>query len=113
MKGSAPWQKDTETRSSFKRARATSGIAHSIIEACQELRAEPGYTGTAQITSDLAVKLMVHELAFICRLHEIEYSADAWGEAMDAACAKEGRGRHEHRMRLVLPELRRASGGRL
>ena len=65
-----------------------SGITHSIIEACQEIRAEPGYTGTAQITSDPAVRLMVHQLAFICRLHEIEYSVDAWGEAMDACLAK-------------------------
>ena len=65
-----------------------SGIAHSIIEACQEIRAEPGYTGTAQITSDPAVRLMVQQLAYICRLHEIEYSVDAWGEAVDACRAK-------------------------
>lgn len=43
-----------------------SGIAHSIVAACAEIRAEPGYTGTAQITSDPAVRLMVHQLAFIC-----------------------------------------------
>lgn len=42
-----------------------SGIAHSILDACREIRAEPG-TGTAQITGDPAVRLMVHQLAFIC-----------------------------------------------
>jgi hypothetical protein len=42
-----------------------SGIAHSIVAACAEIRAEPN-TGTAQITSDPAVRLMVHQLAFIC-----------------------------------------------
>ena len=43
-----------------------SGIAHSIVSACQEIRAETGFTGTAQITSDPAIRLMVHQLAFIC-----------------------------------------------
>jgi hypothetical protein len=42
-----------------------SGIAHSILDACREIRAEPG-TGTAEITGDPAVRLMVHQLAFIC-----------------------------------------------
>ena len=43
-----------------------SGIAHSIINACWEIRAEPNHTGTDQIKNDPAVKLMVHQLAFIC-----------------------------------------------
>lgn len=43
-----------------------SGIAHSIVAACAEIRAEPNHTGTAQITSDPAVQLMVHQLAYVC-----------------------------------------------
>ena len=43
-----------------------SGIAHSIVQACCEIRSEPSFTGTAQICSDPAIRLMVHQLAFIC-----------------------------------------------
>jgi hypothetical protein len=43
-----------------------SGIAHSIVDACAEIRGEPNHAGTAQITSDPAVQLMVHQLAYIC-----------------------------------------------
>lgn len=46
-----------------------SGIALSIVEACREIRSEPNHTaGTAQITSDPAIRLMAHQLAFICGL---------------------------------------------
>jgi hypothetical protein len=43
------------------------GIALSIVEACREIRAGNGFNGTDQITSDPAVRLMVHQLAFICK----------------------------------------------
>lgn len=43
-----------------------SGIAHSIVRACAEIRNEPSPTGTSQITNDPAIRLMVHQLAFIC-----------------------------------------------
>ena len=45
-----------------------SGIAYSIIDACQEIRSEPDYKsrGTIAITSDPAVRLMVYQLAFLC-----------------------------------------------
>lgn len=43
-----------------------SGIALSIAEACKEARSEPGHGGTAALTSDPAIRLMVHQLAFIC-----------------------------------------------
>ena len=42
-----------------------SGIAHSIVAACQEARAEPDHKGTAALTSDPAIRLMVHQLAFL------------------------------------------------
>jgi hypothetical protein len=53
-----------------------SGIAHSIVTACQEIRAEPNHTGTAQITSDPAVRLMIHQLAFICRANDDQIGED-------------------------------------
>jgi hypothetical protein len=45
-----------------------SGIAHSILEACQEIRGEPDNSkrGTVGITADPAVRLMVYQLAFVC-----------------------------------------------
>lgn len=43
-----------------------SGIAHSIVDACQEMRLEPTHKGTDEITSDAAVRLMVHQLSFLC-----------------------------------------------
>jgi hypothetical protein len=60
-----------------------SGIAHSIAEACREIRETPGFSGTAQITSDPAIRLMIHQLAFICGVHELE-SLDAYGKAVNA-----------------------------
>ena len=45
-----------------------SGIAYSIIDACQEIRSGSDYkaSGTIAITSDAAVRLMVYQLAFLC-----------------------------------------------
>jgi hypothetical protein len=45
-----------------------SGIASSVVDACQEIRGEPDYKsrGTIAITSDPAVRLMVYQLAFLC-----------------------------------------------
>lgn len=57
-----------------------SAIAHSIVEACQEIRYEPGYTGTAQITSDPAIRLMVHQLAHICRANDGQIDLAEYGK---------------------------------
>lgn len=43
-----------------------SGIAHSIVEACAELRDEGA--GTATICADPAVRLMIYQLGGICGL---------------------------------------------
>jgi len=43
-----------------------SGIAHSIVAACQEARAEPDHGGTADLCADPAIRLMVHQLVFLC-----------------------------------------------
>ncbi len=47
-----------------------SGIALAIVEACREIRAQPDYNGTDQITHDPAVQLMVNQLAWICGISE-------------------------------------------
>ena len=61
-----------------------SGIAHSIVEACQEMRAEPGHSGTNEITSDPAIRLMVHQLAFLCHVAEIDSASDVYGKLTEA-----------------------------
>ena len=42
-----------------------SGIANSIVDACREMRDEPNHKGTDEIRSDPAIRLMVHQLAFL------------------------------------------------
>jgi hypothetical protein len=63
-----------------------SGIAHSIVEACAELRKEPDYTGTDQMRADPAIRLMVHQLAFLMGVPTCE-TIDAWGAWRDACGA--------------------------
>lgn len=56
-----------------------SGIALSIVDACKEIRGEPGHTGTAQITGDAAIRLMVHQLAHICRANDEQIAGTEYG----------------------------------
>jgi hypothetical protein len=62
-----------------------SGIAHAIIDACQEARDEG-----KQAATDAAVRLMVHQLAFVCRIGEIDYDLDAY-ENLTAECQMEAK----------------------
>ena len=57
-----------------------SGIAYAIIEACQEARAEG--IGTKD---DVAVRLMVTQLAWVCRA---DSDTDDYGELL-AACRRQ------------------------
>ena len=52
-----------------------SGIAYSIIDACQEIRSGPDYRrrGTIAITSDPAVRLMVYQLAHLFGVAGAQY----------------------------------------
>jgi hypothetical protein len=59
-----------------------SGIAHSIIDACREIYDAKG--GTDTIRSDPAVRLMVHQLAFLCGVAEIDDSLMLYGELVKA-----------------------------
>ncbi len=65
-----------------------SGIAHSIVEACTEMRAEPDHTGTDEICTDPAIRLMVHQLAFLVGAFEIENDFEAYTKAADACREK-------------------------
>lgn len=59
-----------------------SGIAHSIIAACQEVRDESG-----NVREDAAIRLMVHQLAHICRVREIDDELSTYSMLTDE-CAK-------------------------
>lgn len=70
-----------------------SAIALAIADACREMRADPDHTGTAQLTSDPAIRLMVYQLAYICGVTELapaDYSKIY--DACNAAAAVELRG---------------------
>jgi hypothetical protein len=65
-----------------------SGIALAIVEACTEARAEPGFTGTAALTGDPAIRLMIHQLSFICKVGIIDNDLDEYRAAIDACVEK-------------------------
>jgi len=44
-----------------------SGIAHAIIEACREARDQG-----LDVCKDVAVRLMIHQLAWVCRVGEMD-----------------------------------------
>jgi len=50
-----------------------SGIALAIVDACREARAE-----RKDATQDAAVRLMVHQLAFLCNVRQIEEGCDTY-----------------------------------
>jgi hypothetical protein len=60
-----------------------SSIAHSIVEACKEIRDTPAvrYSGK-QITDDPAVRLMVHQLAYICNVARLDDLTE-YGQAVN------------------------------
>jgi len=61
-----------------------SGIAHAIVAACQEARDE-GCTPS----EDAAVRLMVHQLAFICKVAEIDDGFDVYRKLTEECRAKD------------------------
>lgn len=55
-----------------------SGICMTIIDACQEVREEGGST-----QKDPAIRLMVHQLAHVCGISELDdLSKDEYGVAL-------------------------------
>ena len=70
-----------------------SGIAISIVDACREIRAEPGHTGTAQITNDPAIRLMVHQLAYICKANDDQMAGSVYA-GLVTQCEREMENTH-------------------
>ena len=59
-----------------------SAIALGIVSACREIREEGG--DTPAIINDPAIKLMVHQLSFVCRISEFDADPLAYGRAVDS-----------------------------
>lgn len=57
-----------------------SGILHSMLEACEEIRAEPSHTGTDQLRADPALRLMAHQLSYLLNVGEIDREVDVYGK---------------------------------
>lgn len=74
-----------------------SGILYSMLQACEEIRAEPSHTGTDQLRADPALRLMAHQLSYLLRVSEIEREPNVYGELLhecrtraDALTGEEG-----------------------
>lgn len=65
-----------------------SGILHSMIAACEEIRAEPDHTGTDQLCADPALRLMAHQLSFLLRVASVDADLDVYGRLKDECEAK-------------------------
>lgn len=57
-----------------------SGILHSMLEACEEIRANPEHTGTDQLRADPALRLMAHQLNYLLNVGEIDRDLDVYGK---------------------------------
>lgn len=55
-------------------------IVNSIIKALDEIRDGADYQGTASYTKDEAVRLMVHQLAFLCGVFEIDNDQSVYND---------------------------------
>lgn len=66
-----------------------SGIAHAIVDACREVRAEPTFTGTDELRKDPAIRLMLHHLCYLYGMELAEYD---WNADIDTCKVKAGIG---------------------
>lgn len=57
-----------------------SGILHSMLEACAEIRDDPEHTGTDQLRADPALRLMAHQLSYLLRVAAIDNDLTLYGD---------------------------------
>lgn len=60
-------------------------IVNSMKAACDAIKLEPGFRGTVSYTEDGALRLMVHQLAFLCG---VASGADIPAEVYHAAATE-------------------------
>lgn len=61
-----------------------SGLAHSVVEMCREVRAEGG-----AIEDDPAIALVVYQMAYLCKVDDIHMTAERYAELTIACEEKE------------------------
>ena len=61
-----------------------SGLAHSVVEMCREVRAEGG-----AIEDDPAIALVVYQMAYLCKVGEDHMTVDRYVELTKACEEKE------------------------
>lgn len=61
-----------------------SAIALTFAEACREMRALPGHKGTNELRQDPALRLMVHQLAYLMGISEYETDALSYNRDVTA-----------------------------
>ena len=67
-----------------------SGILHSMLEACEEIRNSDEYWGTDDIRQDPAIRLMAHQLGYLLALNEIDHgSTDVYSDLMHICRSKQ------------------------
>ena len=59
-------------------------ITNSLLAAIREVMASEGYTGTMQVRSDPAVRLIAHQLAFLLDVREFDDGLLAYSKAVTA-----------------------------
>jgi hypothetical protein len=62
-----------------------SGIAISLLAAIREVMASDGFTGTMQVRTDPAVRLICHQLAYLLNVAALDNDLTEYGNAV-AAC---------------------------
>jgi hypothetical protein len=65
-----------------------SGIVHALLAAIQEMRDGPDYTGTDSVRQDPALRLIVHQLAYLMGIEEVDQDLLLYGKLSDVCKAK-------------------------
>ena len=60
-----------------------SGVARALVRAINACR-EDGTSDTMGIRNDAAVRLIVHQMAFLANCYEIDHTSDVYGQLTDA-----------------------------
>jgi hypothetical protein len=64
-----------------------SGVARALVRAINQCRDESN-SGTMEIREDAAIRLIVHQMAFLCNVHEIDNTSDVYGRLTDECTRK-------------------------
>jgi hypothetical protein len=55
-----------------------SGVARALVRAINQCRTEN--KGTQEVRDDAAIRMIVHQMAFLCNVYEIDNTSDVYGK---------------------------------